>query len=160
MAWRWDESSAGTGKGGGGLLLAGWGSWEEAALATHQAPPGLLRGTRGRGGGRAGAFPTHFSSLMIKRALHTTHPQAWTLSCREGNSVLSPSSPGHEWLPVDLLTAAWKLRKTATAVEGPSSPGHRDCCPRDHPAGGSGLSCPVLSERACDMTVTSLPTLL
>lgn len=69
-------------KGGGGLLLAGWGSWEEAALVTHQALPGLLRATpRGGGGGCPGAFPTHFSSLTIKRALHTTHPQAWTLSC-------------------------------------------------------------------------------
>ena len=53
-----------------------------------------------------------------------------------------------------------KQRKTATAVEGPSSPGRQDCWPRDRPAGGSGLSCPVLSERACDMTVTSLPTRL
>lgn len=99
------RAQQGTGKGGGGLLLAGWGSWEEAALAIHQAPPGLLRGTRGRGEVRAGAFSTHFSNLTIKRAIHNTQPQAWTLRCREGNSALSPSPPGHEWLPVDLLTA-------------------------------------------------------
>lgn len=50
----------GMGKGGGGLLLAGWGSWEEAALVTHQALPGLLRATPGGGGGCPGAFPPTF----------------------------------------------------------------------------------------------------
>ena len=82
------RAQQGMGKGGGGLLLAGWGSWEEAALVTHQALPGLLRGTPGAGGGAPWCFPyplfqphdkegpSHYTSTgldaeLLRRKQHT-----------------------------------------------------------------------------------------